>query len=478
MLNRTRTKFVCTIGPASRDEETLRALIRAGMDVARINFSHGTTEEHTEEITVIRRIAKEEEAIVAIMADLQGPKLRIGVIDPEPLILAPGDRVVLTNRPVPGKANTVPLLHPIAITEVERGETILFGDGELEAVVKEKSPDTLICAVVGGGVLRSHQGFHASSLTPALSALTRKDQEDARFALENDVDLLALSFVKTADDIERLRALVKKLEPSDPPPSIVAKIEKREALKNFEPILNAADAIMVARGDLGIEVPVQEVPLHQKEIIRKCNHTGVPVITATQMLQSMTGHPRPTRAEASDVANAILDGSDAVMLSAETATGRYPIRALNMMRKITENVEEKLPCRLDEVAFSDVPHRHPTTDAISEATRSIARDLNAQLIVTSTWSGYTARQVSRERPEQPIVALTPREKICCQLALVWGVIPILVQPYQDTEEMLQIMEEKLLSLELAAKGDLVIVTGGFPLTEGGSTNFLKVHRLA
>jgi pyruvate kinase len=478
MLNRTRTKIVCTIGPASRDEEILRALIRAGMDVARINFSHGTREEHAEEIAVIRLIAKKETANIAIMADLQGPKLRIGVIDPDPLVLAPGDRVGLTNHPAAGKSNTIHLPHPTAITGAKPGETILFGDGELEVVVEEKLANALVCKVTAGGELRSHQGFHASGLTPVLSTLTQKDQEDARSALELDVDFLALSFVKTAQDIERLRTLIKDFNPSGQPPAIVAKIETRKALENFDPILNAADVIMVARGDLGIEVPVQEVPLHQKNIVRKCNHAGVPVITATQMLQSMTEHPRPTRAEASDVANAILDGSDAVMLSAETATGRYPVKASEMMRKIAENVEEKMPCRLDEVDFAEVPHRHPITDAISEATRSIARDLNARLIVTSTWSGYTARQVSRERPKQLIVALTPSERVCRQLALVWGVIPVLVQPYQDTEKMLQIMDEKLLSSALASKGDLVIVTGGLPLAEGGKTNFLKVHRLA
>ena len=478
MLNRTRTKFVCTIGPASRNETVLRALIRAGMDVARINLSHGTKEEHREEINAIRRLAKEEKAVVAILADLQGPKLRIGRIDPDPLILSPGDRVVLTHRPTAGEERTIHLLHPIAVTAVEPGEAILFGDGEAEVVVKEKSPDALICEATGSGELRSHQGFHAPGLAPALSALTEKDRADAHFALESGVDFLALSFVKTAEDIERLRTLMEDENPSSPPLPIVAKIETRKALENFDPILGAVDAVMVARGDLGIEVPVQEVPLHQKEIIRKCNHAGVPVITATQMLQSMTEHPRPTRAEASDVANAILDGSDAVMLSAETATGRYPVRTLEMMRKIAKNTEGKMPCRLDEVEFSGVPHRHPITDAISEATRSIARDLEARLIVTSTWSGYTARQVSRERPRQPIVALTPCERVCRELALVWGVIPVLVPPYQNTEEMLQILEEKILSFALAAKGDLVIVTGGFPLTEGGNTNFLKAHRLA
>ena len=477
MLDRTRTKIVCTIGPASRDEEILRSLIRSGMDVARINFSHGTQKEHAEEIAAIRRIAKEEKAIVAIMADLQGPKLRIGVIDPEPLVLSPGERVVLTNRPVPGKANSIHFPHPIAITEAKPGETILFGDGEPEAVVEEKLNDALVCKITAGGELRSHQGFHASGWTPILFTLTQKDQEDALSALKFDVDFLALSFVKTVEDIERLRTLIQDFNPSGQPPAIVAKIETREALENFAPILSAADAIMVARGDLGIEVPVQEVPLHQKNIVRKCNHAGVPVITATQMLQSMTEHPRPTRAEASDVANAILDGSDAVMLSAETATGRYPVRALEMMRKIAENVEGKMPCRLDEIDFAEVPHRHPITDAISEATRSLARDLNARLIVTSTWSGYTTRQVSRERPRQPIVALTPSERVCHQLALVWGVIPILVQPYQDTEKLLQVMEESLLLLNLAEQGDLVIVTGGLPLGGGGKTNFLKVHRL-
>jgi pyruvate kinase len=477
MLDRTRTKLICTIGPASHEEATLRALIRTGMDVARINLSHGSLEEHAKDIATVRRIAKEERAVVAIMADLQGPKLRIGDIQPEPLVLSAGDRVVLTTNPEKEGENTIHLPDQVTLDKTQLGETILLDDGEFEIVVEEKTRDALVCRVIVGGRLYARKGVHIPNLEAAWPALTLKDKEDAHFAIKHDVDFLALSFVKRADDINRLRALIEEDNSPNPPPAIVAKIERREALEDFDALLDATDAIMVARGDLGVEASVQEVPFYQKMIIQKCNHVGKPVITATQMLQSMTEHPRPTRAEASDVANAILDGSDALMLSAETATGRYPVRTLEMMRKIAENVEEKMPCRLDEIGFTDVPHRHPITDAISEATRSIARDLNARLIVTSTWSGYTARQVSRERPRQPIVALTSNEKVCRQLALVWGVIPVLTQPCKNTEEMLQIMEERLLSLNLAEPGDLVIVTGGLPLSGGGKTNFLKAHRL-
>ncbi len=471
-----RTKIVCTIGPASRSEDALRAMIRAGMNVARINFSHGTHEAHAKNIANIRRIAQEEGAVVAVMADLQGPKIRVGDIE-TPLTLRTGERITLTVQPATGKDNVVNLPHPGLIECVRVGDPLLLDDGALEFEVIKKNPGELVCTVVFGGVLSSHKGVSAPGNTSKIAAITDKDKEDTAFALEQGVDFLALSFVRGVSDIQELRWLIRYLAGPDADVHIVAKIEKREALECFDAILDAADAVMVARGDLGVEMSVQEVPLHQKRIIGKCNVAGKPVITATQMLQSMIENPRPTRAEASDVANAILDGTDAVMLSGETAVGKYPVDAVEMMAKIAVITEQQMPTRIDRTDFEAIKHRHRVTDAISVATCEVADDLAARLIVTSTWSGYTARQVAKERPAEPIVALVPNEVACRRLALTWGVLPVLVEQYKRTDQMLAQMVRTVLDLGLAEPGDLVVVTGGIPFGGGGRTNFVQVHTL-
>lgn len=476
-MSTRRTKIVCTIGPASRDEATLRAMIHAGMDVARINFSYGTHGEHACDIGNVRQIAQEEGTNVAVMADLQGPKLRIGALDQQPLRLGPGDGVALTTRPSSGRDNVVNLPHQQLISAVEVGQTLLLGDGALEFMVERKDPQELCCKVVVGGELSSHNGVVAPGVELPGQAITQKDREDASFALEQGADFLALSFVCRAADVEELRSLIRNQAGEKDGLAIVAKIEKREALQNFEEILETVNAVMVARGDLGMEVSVQEVPLHQKELIRKCNRVGKPVITATQMLQSMTENPRPTRAETSDVANAIIDGTDAVMLSGETAIGRYPVGAVEMMAKIAATVEGEILPRMDEMGFAKLEHLHPITDAISHAACIIARDVGAGLLAVSTWSGYTARQVARERPKQPIVAFTPNEVTHRRLALTWGVTPLLIPSYKSTDEVIEAMASRVLELELAEAGDLVVITGGLPLAGEGRTNFLKVHRL-
>jgi len=471
----TRTKIVCTIGPASRSDGVIRAMIRSGMDVARINFSHGTKEEHREEIERIRRIADEEGATVAILADLQGPKFRIGELT-RPLDLRKGDRIRLVNGPSDGSENAIPFPHPGLIGSAKVGARLLFDDGLIEAVVREVRPDELVCDVVLGGRLSSHKGVAAPGGTEDLPAITDKDRDDARYALSQGVDFIALSFVRSADDLSSLRSLLDGIAGGGEV-AVVAKIEKREAIENIDEIIRASDAVMVARGDLGVELSPQEVPFHQKEIIRRCNRLGIPVITATQMLQSMISSPRPTRAEASDVANAILDGTDAVMLSAETASGSYPVESVEMMREIAAIAERKMPPRFDEVRFDRVEHTHPVTDAISDATVRIADEVGASLIVTSTWSGYTARQIARERPRQPIVALTPNRNVERELALVWGVRPILVEPYEGADGILGIVSKTLVDVGYAEGGDLVVITGGLPVGGGGKTNFIKVHRL-
>ncbi len=469
----TRTKIVCTMGPATQHEETVRQLLREGMDVARINFSHGTHAEHAASIERVRRVAAEEDAVVAVMADLQGPKLRIGKLA-EPLSLAVGDWASLTSLPSDGTHHVIPLPHPELISHARPGQRLLLDDGEIELEIHEARPETLVCRIAVGGRLTSHKGVAAPDGIAAVSAMTDKDHADAAFAIEHGVDFVALSFVRSADDVRDLRKLLDASNAEDV--HIVAKIESRHAVQCLSDILPHVDAVMVARGDLGVELSPQEVPLQQKEIIRRCNNAAIPVITATQMLQSMVENPRPTRAEASDVANAILDGTDAVMLSAETAVGRYPVEAVQMLRKISAVVEPQLGARALD-ADQDIEHVHPVTDAISDATAQIAAELDVALIATATWSGYTARQIARKRPQQPIVAFTPQERVQRQLALVWGVTPLLVPAFSSTDDLLEVVSRTLEARGDAGSGDRIVLTGGIPVGGGGKTNFIKVHRI-
>jgi pyruvate kinase len=443
------------------------------MDVARINFSHGTPAEHAATIERVRRVASAEDAVVAIMADLQGPKLRIGELA-EPLQLAVGDSVSLTVLPADGSHHVIPLPHPELIDAARPGQRLLLDDGEIELEIREARPDTLVCRVAVGGRLMSHKGVAAPDGVAAMSAMTNKDRQDVAFAIEQRVDFVALSFVRSADDVRKLRDFLDAADAEGI--HIVAKIESRHAVQCLSDILPHVDAVMVARGDLGVELSPQEVPLHQKEIIRRCNGAGIPVITATQMLQSMVENPRPTRAEASDVANAILDGTDAVMLSAETAVGKYPVEAVRMLRQISAVVEPQLVVRALDVDRA-IEHVHPVTDAISDATAEIAAELAVALIATATSSGYTARQIARKRPQQPIVAFTPQEIVQRQLALVWGVAPLLVPAFSSTDDLLDVVSRTLQSRGAVQPGDRIVMTGGIPVGGGGKTNFIKVHRI-
>lgn len=471
----TKTKIVCTLGPASRDRETVRALIRGGMDIARVNFSHGTRESHAETIRRVREIAEEEAAVVAVLADLQGPKLRIGRLD-EPIDLRPGDWVAFTTLPADGSDHVVPLPHSDVIDASRVGDRLLLDDGSIEVEIREVRPDVLVGRVFVGGRLSSRQGVAAPGGALGVAALTEKDRADARFAVETGVDFVALSFVRTAEDLAELRSLLDE-SPAGRDIEIVAKIERSEAIGRLDEILRAADAVMVARGDLGVETSPQRVPVLQKEIIRACNRRGIPVITATQMLQSMVDAPRPTRAEASDVANAILDGSDAVMLSAETAVGRYPTDAVAMIRKISAIAEREMPSRESAADSAPGDRSYRVTSAIGRATVRVAEEIDAALIVTSTWSGYTARQVARERPRCPIVAVTPQETTLRRLALVWGVTPVLVPPSDSTDTLLERIGRRLRERGEVRPGDTVVVTGGIPTGGEGKTNFIKVHRV-
>jgi pyruvate kinase len=472
----TRTKIVCTLGPATRDPDVIRALIRAGMDVARVNYSHGTMNDREQTIHLVREIAAEERAVVAILADLQGPKLRLGDLV-RPLDVSAGDRITLSDDArADGSDRTFPLPHPELIESVRPGARLVFGDGEPEAIVREVGPHTAVAEVTAAGQLSSRKGVAAPGVATTLAAFTAKDRDDTRAAVACGTDYVALSFVRSGDDVRRLRDFLGTLS-AGAGVGIVAKIEKPEAIENLDDILQAADAVMVARGDLGVEMSPQDVPMHQKAIIRQCNRLGKPVITATQMLQSMTESARPTRAEASDVANAILDGTDAVMLSAETATGKFPVQATAMMREIAAIAEKHVSWRVDDTATHRDEQPYPVTSAISEAAVRIADQVGARLIVASTWSGYTARQIAKERPRQTIVALTPNPRVERQLALVWGVVPVLVPEYEGTDAMLQVAVQALLAGGHAVEGELVVLCAGVPTGGGGRTNFIKVHRL-
>lgn len=484
------TKIVCTLGPATASPEVIRAMIRAGMTVARLNFSHGGAESKRQMAELIRRVAEEEDRFVALMGDLQGPKIRVGKLPDGGVLLEEGREIVFTSGPISDPQVEIPFPHPDIILDLRIGDHILLDDGTLELEVLAVSPPAARCRIKVGGMLTSNKGVNLPGVALKLTAMTEKDCADAAVALELDLDYLALSFVRSAKDVEELRAHLKALaqasserRPGENPhriPAIVAKIEKPEALKELDAIVRAADAVMVARGDLGVETAPEQVPLAQKQIIHLCNRLGKPVITATQMLQSMIDNPRPTRAEASDVANAILDGSDAVMLSGETSVGKYPVEAVRMMARIAESVEasESFPYNqlLDLAPDAEaLPTPRLISRAISRATVEIARECRATAILTSTESGRTARTVARHRPASPLVAATPFAQTARRLQLVWGVIPVLVAPFHDTDSMIQTMIQAAVRLGYAEVGKEVVLTAGIPFEVHGVTNMLKAH---
>lgn len=466
-----RTKIVATLGPATESEAVILELVRAGMDVARINFSHGSQEEQRRRMDRVRAMAAREGRSVAIMADLQGPKLRIGAIAAGQAMLREGAQLTLTARTVPGDETVVQFPHPEVINSLAPGDMLLLDDGVLELRVVEVTGQDALCEILAGGVLLPRKGVSVPRVTLDVTAITDKDVDDLSFALQQDVDYVALSFVRRADDLLQLRGLIQEQGKET---SILAKIEKPEAVDNIESILVAADGIMIARGDLGVEMPPEQVPLQQKRIIQLARQSAKPVITATQMLESMIRNPRPTRAEASDVANAILDGTDAIMLSGETAIGQYPVESLRMMVRIARATEPALPYA-EHAALANRLPAIGITDAITQATTEIAHELDAKAIVPSTMSGYTARMISRHRPKMPILVVTPFERVSRQMALVWGVQTVVANEYDSTDEMLAEAEKAVVAMGLAKQGDVVVITAGIPTSGKGKTNMLKVH---
>jgi pyruvate kinase len=465
-----RTKIVCTIGPSSESAEMLRKLVIAGMNVARLNFSHGAMEEHAQRIEAIRKIEAELGKPIAILQDLPGPKIRTG--DMQGMVeLQQGRTFVFTTRSVPGDAEEINLPYPELVAQAAPGQQIFVADGQLEFRVESATDTDIITKVIVGGMIGGRKGVNMPGAKISVPSVTEKDLAALDFGLKYNVDWVAASFVRCAADLDPVRS---KIASSGKSTRLIAKIEKSEAVSDIDSIIEAADGIMVARGDLGVEIPLERVPAVQKSIIKKCNLAGKPVITATQMLESMIGNRRPTRAEVTDVANAILDGTDAVMLSGETAIGEFPVDTVTTMSKIAVQAEISLN------------HRHVTkqqthgaeksvTDAIAQGTVDIAIDLQAKAIITPTSSGATARAVSKYRPETPIIAAATTRATYRQLALSWGIYPVVVAQTSNTDDMLEEAVEGAKRAKLVHDGDIVVLTAGVPAGVPGRTNLIKVQ---
>jgi pyruvate kinase len=463
------SKIVCTIGPASRHPRILKRLLKAGMDVARLNFSHGSHADHSSCIQLLRATANKLGKTIAILADLQGPKIRTGVLaGGVPVTLRTGQNFTITTRKILGDSTRVSTIFLPLPKEVHRGDRILLSDGLIELRVESIRLKDVNCRVVNGGALGEHQGINLPGVKLRVPALTPKDKADLKFALAQGVDYIAVSFVRRPEDVLLAKSLIRRAKKETP---VIAKLEKPEAIENLEGILRVSDGVMVARGDLGVEMNPERVPVVQKNIIARAREFRRPVITATQMLESMTENPRPTRAEASDVANAIFDGSDAVMLSAETASGKYPVQAVSMMARIIEEAEASIP----EFTRPASQEKLKVAETVAELVCHASRELHMKWIVVFTHSGFTARLISRYRPLVPIAAFSPEAETRRRLALVWGVAPLAIPDLRKVDQLAEISEKRLLEEKLARKGDVIAIVAGTPMGVRGTTNFMKFH---
>lgn len=465
-----KTKIICTLGPASSDYETIKAMVEAGMDVARLNFSHGAYATHEKNIHLLQEVSAELNRPLAILQDLQGPKIRVGDME-EGAILRAGEKTVITMNEVTGTAERFSSTYKGLASDVKEGEPLLINDGLLRLRVDKVAGSEIYATVIHGGPLDSHKGINLSQSSISTPALTDKDIEDLNFGLSQDVDYVALSFVREASDIKEVKGAVKRKEKAT---NVVAKVERHEAVEELEGIVDAADVIMVARGDLGVEMPLEQVPIIQKSIIEMCHSHLKPVITATQMLESMIYNPRPTRAEVSDVANAIIDGTDAIMLSGETAVGRYPVEAVKTMARIAETVEAQL---VRSTNYLSGVKELEMSNSVGHAACQLAEDLKAKAIICFTEHGFTARVLSKYRQPIPVIALTPSEFVQRRLALYWGVRSLLLQQVSSTDQMICLAEKAVLEAGYVSKGDIVVITAGLPLPYTGVTNLIKVHRI-
>jgi pyruvate kinase len=463
------SKIVCTIGPASRAPRIIERLLRAGMDVARLNFSHGSHADHAHSISMLRSAAIERQKPIAIVADLQGPKIRTGPLaGGSPVLLRSGQRFVITTARVLGDSTRVSTVFRPLPREVHRGDRILLSDGLIELRVEKVRSQEVICEIVNGGALGEHKGINLPGIQLRVPALTQKDRADLLFALKHGANYIAVSFVRRPEDVVLAKRLIRRAGKDTP---VIAKLEKPEAIENLDAILRVADGVMVARGDLGVEMNPECVPVMQKTIIARARQARRPVITATQMLESMTENPRPTRAEASDVANAILDGSDAVMLSAETASGKYPVEAVSIMAKIIEEAEASIT----EFSRPSPQEQLKVAETVAELVCHASRELHMKLIAVFTHSGFTARLVSRYRPLVPIISFSPDAETRRRMALVWGVYPRNIPDVRKVDGLAQVAEKRLLEEGLVRKGDVIGIVAGTPMGIRGTTNFMKFH---
>ncbi|MFW5436904.1 pyruvate kinase [Paenibacillus apiarius] len=469
-----KTKIVCTIGPSSESLENTKKLIMAGMNVARLNFSHGDFDEHGNRIKNIRQACKDLNKTVAILLDTKGPEIRTGKLAVEPIDLVQDEFVTLTTEEILGDKDRISVTYKELPQDVKVGSTILIDDGLIGLTVVDIQGTEIKCKIVNGGTIKSRKGVNVPGVKISLPGITEKDANDIIFGIEQGVDFIAASFVRKASDVMEIRNLLDKHNAKHI--QIISKIENQEGVDNLDEILEASDGLMVARGDLGVEIPAEEVPLVQKRMIEKCNLVGKPVITATQMLDSMQRNPRPTRAEASDVANAIFDGTDAIMLSGETAAGKYPVESVLTMSRIAEKAESALEYR-EILIKQSLKQQMTVTDAISQAVANTALDLNAKAIISSTQTGYTARMVSKYRPKAPIIAATPSEQVMRGLSLTWGVVPVKVEQASSTDEMFDVAVCGGVNTGIVSEGDLVVITAGVPTSCAGSTNLVKVSQI-
>ena len=462
--NIKKTKIVCTLGPASENEETLRELIKNGLNVCRLNFSHGSHEEHKGRMDLVKKLREELNMPTAILLDTKGPEIRTGKFDVPEVFLEEGQTFTITMKDVIGDKERCTVSYKGLANDVKPGDTILIDDGLVGLTVKEVNNDNIVCEVQNSGIVKNHKGVNVPGVKVNLPAITEKDRSDIEFGIEQGIDFIAASFVRKVSDVLAIREILE--ENNAEHIKIISKIENQEGVDNLDEIIEVSDGIMVARGDLGVEIPTEEIPVVQKLMIKKCNEAGKPVITATQMLDSMIRNPRPTRAEVTDVANAIYDGTDAIMLSGETAAGKYPVEAVKTMATIAKRAEETMRNRRDKINKSK-----NVTDAISYATCTTAMDLEAKAILSSTASGHTARMVSKFRPDCPIVATTSNESVRRQLALTWGVLPLMREKSANIDQVIVNSIEAAKTSNYVSKDDVVVITAG----GGETTNLIKVE---
>ena len=462
--NIKKTKIVCTLGPVSENEETLRELIKNGLNVCRLNFSHGSHEEHKGRMDLVKKLREELNMPTAILLDTKGPEIRTGKFDAPEVLLEEGQTFTITMKDVMGNKEMCTVSYKGLANDVKTGDTILIDDGLVGLTVKEVNGDDIVCEVQNSGIVKNHKGVNVPGVKVNLPAITEKDRSDIEFGIEQGIDFIAASFVRKVSDVLAIREILEENNATHI--KIISKIENQEGVDNLDEIIAVSDGIMVARGDLGVEIPTEEIPVVQKLMIKKCNEAGKPVITATQMLDSMIRNPRPTRAEVTDVANAIYDGTDAIMLSGETAAGKYPVEAVKTMATIAKRAEETMRNRRDKVNKSK-----NVTDAISYATCTTAMDLDAKAILSSTASGHTARMVSKFRPDCPIIATTSDESVRRQLSLTWGVLPVMRNKSANTDQVIVNSIEAAKTAEYVNENDIVVITAGGSET----TNLIKVE---